>query len=539
MLLASFEELKAKMMKAMLDAEVKVIEGKAIPTKYQEIPALFEGWDEKASKAVRGALWISKKYDLIPEDTPLRQFWYMFIKLVFQKLHPSKRVANPTNSFYTSLSDIMRRTEYWYKDFNIYNKLSEDVFQRPETEWSIEKGYPSVILMPNVLITLEKESYFQTFQNFCDLLGINLYATAGMPSLSKTEEASRQLHELNTTDDLSIYTLTDYDPAGFNINKAFETQFESYLKRFNQKVKNTKVAPFPTHYSPEELRQGSYVVKPNTIGQERWNKPERIQERKDVDLIDHRFLDPKFYDLDKDSEIRDVLQEGQLKKDKHTEWIKKWKEKVEKGAEPHLLGLEVESLPQEPFPEQMPRDMSPEDAVGNARMRFIVFDKLIEDFDIEDSLEIFMKRFFIEYPSSEAWILLKEKADFGRLNRLKEEIDRKIEELIDVQSNVLREDKDELEDIITEWRDDIIDNIRDNTDLIDEFEQSLRRAVANNDRQESFRDGFDFPEFSDGIKDFEASDETKELIEERIVENSNFINDLLRQLDEQIDVYKE
>ncbi len=537
--MATFDELKAKMKKAMIEAETKVLEGKTPPTRYQEIPALFKGWNEKASKAIRGAMWISKKYNLIPPDTPLRSLWYKFIKLVFQKLHPSKRVANPTHSFYKSLADIMKRTEYWYRDFNIYNKLSEDVFQKPHLFWSLEKGEPPAILFPNVLVTLEKESYFQTFQTFCDLLGINLYAAGGMPSLSKAEEASRQVHELNETDDLRLYTLSDYDPAGFNIDETFKKQFSGFLDRFNQKVKNTKVAPFPKHYTPEELEQGSYVVKPNTIGQERWNKPERIQERKDADLIDHRLLKPDFYDLAKNSEIRDVLMEGELDKKKHTAWIKEWKEKVEKGVEPHILGLEVESMPQEPFPEQMPREMSPEEAVGDARMRFLVFDKLLEDFDIKDSLEIFLRRFFIEYPSSEAWALLKKKADFERLNTLKTEIDTKIDELITVQENVLREDKDRLEDIIEEWRDNIINNIEENTDLIDDFEQSLRRAIAINQNQDTFKNNFSFPEFTDRIKDFEPSDETKETIEERIVENSDFMNDLLKQLDEQIDIYKE
>ena len=537
--MATFDELKSKMKDAMIEAETKVLEGKTPPTRYQEIPALFEGWNEKASKAIRGAMWISKKYNLIPPDTPLRSLWYKFIKLVFQKIHPSKKVSNPTHSFYKSLADIMRRTEYWYRDFNIYNKLSKDIFQRPNRYWTAEEGEPSVILFPNVLITLEKESYFHTFQNFCDLLGINLYAAGGMPSLSKAEEASRQLRELNTTDDLNLYTLSDYDPAGFNINETFKNQFSEFLDRFGQKVNNIKVAPFPNQYNPQELREGSYVVKPNTIQQERWNEPERIQERIETDLIDHRFLDPDFYSLEKDSEIKNVLMEGELDKKKHTAWIKEWKEKVEKGAQPHILGLEVESLPDEPFPEQMPRDMDIDEAVGNARMRFIVFDKLLEDFDIKDSLKIFMKKYFIEYPSSEAWSILKRKADFERLNDLKYEIERKIDNLITVQSNVLREDKNELESIIEEWRDNIIENLRDNDDLIDKFEQSLRKAIAENEKQVSFKDGFDFPDFPDSINDFEASDDTKKIIEERIVENSDFINDLLRQLDEQIDIYKE
>ena len=81
--LTDFEELKSKMKSLMIEAETKVLEGKDIPTKYQEIPALFEGWDEKASKAIRGAMWISKKYNLIP-------FHNDFITNCYQKVRICK-----------------------------------------------------------------------------------------------------------------------------------------------------------------------------------------------------------------------------------------------------------------------------------------------------------------------------------------------------------------------------------------------------------------------------------------------------------------
>ena len=117
--LADYEELKNKMISTMKQTEAEVLADKNPPTTPQEIPQLFAGWDKPSSKAVQGALWIARKYNLIPEDSPLRQIWYAFIKLVFQNLAPEKQVGNPENAFYNSFADIIKKGDMYYSDFNV------------------------------------------------------------------------------------------------------------------------------------------------------------------------------------------------------------------------------------------------------------------------------------------------------------------------------------------------------------------------------------------------------------------------------------
>ena len=101
----SFEELKLEFHTLVQDITAQlIIKDQDIPAKMQEIPELFEGWSDKrftssyrepskaprtykldAGKTVKAALWIARKYDLVPKDTPLRQVWYAFIKLALQK----------------------------------------------------------------------------------------------------------------------------------------------------------------------------------------------------------------------------------------------------------------------------------------------------------------------------------------------------------------------------------------------------------------------------------------------------------------------
>lgn len=518
--MASFEELKAKMKKSMINASTKVLVGKTEPITYSDIPQLFEGWDESASKAVRGALWIAKKYDLIPKDSPLRQVWYMFMKLVFQKLHPSKRVAHAVDSFYKSFADIMKRTDFWYKDFNVVNPPSD--FKEVDRFWSAE-------LFPNVLLALEKESYYSSMQTFANLLGINLYASGGMSSFSKAEDISRKLHDAHPKKDLNIYTISDYDPAGFNISENLQKHFYDYLKRSNQNVIAHKLSPYPKDYTPKELKQSGYIVKPGTVKQARWNKDERIQERIDTDFIDHRFEDLDFYNIDKGSEIRDVLTEGDLDKKDHTKWINEWRKRVEGGEIPHMLGLEVESLPRKPLPEQMPHGMSPDDATGNARMRLLVYNKLIHDFELQDVIKkLYTKHFIDEYPSHKAWEIFKEKADIQGLEDLKEEIDEKIDDLISRQENVLEGDYEILEEQLEEWIDEIGD------DNVEKFEQALRKAVAIDQEQSKFIEDYDFSEIEKEINDYELEVDTIERIDEESERNIEILNNILEQLKKEL-----
>jgi len=506
--------------------EARLTQGIIIPTIPQEIPALFEGSALPASKAVQTALWIAKNNNLIARNTPLRSVWYDFIKLVLQKI--IKRVRNPADSYYKSFGDIIRKTDLWYKDFNVVNE--------PAAYAIVE--YPGERLFPNVMICLEKESYFQVFKTFCDLLGLHLYAGGGMPSYSAAEDISRKIHDAALDEDLDIFTISDYDPVGFDIANTFETQFSDYLTRFGTQVKSERKAPYPYHYTEDERERGMYGVKPATVDRKRWTEKEYREETLKYGVFDERFKDPNFYDTDKSSEIHkflDEASEGKMTKPSRDAWINKWRDRAKHGDFPHVMGFEVESLPGRPFDEQLPPNFDPADAVGRARMRFIIFDKLIESYKLEDALEKWLENNFITNPEESAKTKVKESSRFVDIDNIKDEITRRLDELMDMKFNMLfGSDVEEVKKNIEEWRKDIIEEYIDDPDKIKDFENTLRVAIAKDEDKWNFGWRYNrlLPNIPDTVtENLVVPDEVNEAIED----NRSFLDDLLEQINNKIE----
>jgi len=523
----TFEKQKNKFMSMVMAKEALILQGKALPTIPQDIPALFEGSTLPASKAVQTALWIAKNNDLIARRTPLRSVWYDFIKLVLQKI--IKRVRNPADSFYKSFGDIIRKTDLWYKDFNVVNE--------PAAYTIVE--YPGSRLFPNIMICLEKESYFQVFKNFCDLLGLHLYAGGGMPSYSAAEDISRKIHDAAPDENLDIYTISDYDPVGFDIANTFKIHFSDYLDRFGTQVKSERKAPFPYHYVDDKERERAmYGVKPITVDRKRWKQKEHVEERLKYKIYDERFKDPNFYDTDKDSEIHkflDEASEGKMKKPSRDAWISKWKTRAEQGDFPHVMGFEVESLPGRPFDEQLPPGYDPKDAVGRARMRFIIFDELIKSYKIEDALEKWLENNFITEPEESAKTKVKESSRFIDIDSIKDNIKERLDDLLDMKFNLLfGSDVEEVKKKIEDWRKDIIEEYIDDPNKIKDFENTLRVAIAEDEAKWDFQWRYNrlLPSIPDTVtKDLEIPEEVNEAIED----NRSFLDDLLEQINSKIE----
>ena len=470
--LDSYDELKNKMISTMKKTSTEVLGDKPTPTTPQEIPELFYGWNKPLSKAVQGALWIAKENNLIPEDSPLRQIWYAFIKLIFQNAAPEKRVKNPESSFYNSFADIIKKGDLYYKDFNVLND--------PAASQIPDNYYESYIYFPNTLIGLEKESYFGVFKKFANLLGVHLYAGGGQPSLSASEEVARRVSEKLPSEDLRIYTISDYDPAGMDIANTFKEHFEEYLGRKGRQVMSTRIAPNPEHYTDDELRQAIYTVA--QANKARWKA---LQDERDS------------YNLG------------------------------------NTDGMEVESLPAIPFDRQMPSGMNAEDAVGQARMRLIVYDKLVEDNDMGEVLRNFMKKTFITAPSAEAETIVEEAIGLNDLQSKRYEITEKLERIDGLIKADLAGDIDDLATDIREWRKDTIEEWKDDDEKIDLFEDNLRRAVARNQNQDDFRYRFrrHYPTIPDTFTEWEAPLKSKELVDA----HEEYYDKLIKELDEKIE----
>ncbi|KKN39612.1 hypothetical protein LCGC14_0741860 [marine sediment metagenome] len=477
--MASFEELKNKMMAAIQGLERTVMEGKTPPTTPQEIPEIFSEYTGTARKGLRTALWIARRYNLIPQQSPLRQVWYAFIKLTLQKINEArsaaglKRIEGKENTYYGALGDIIGATDLWYSDFNILNDPAG--FQYPDT-------FSYAILFPNVMIALEKESYYGAFKKFCDLLGLTLYAGGGNPSKSASETVAKKVHDIFPNDRLKIYTISDYDPAGFSIANVFKDHMKLYLDRFNQDVDSDRVAPYPEHYTPDELSRSIYTVSKDNL--KIWN--EGIAKS-----------------------TRDAAGLGQTE------------------------GMEVESLPASLLPSQIPSGMNATDGVGGARMRVILFDKLIEDFDLSDSLKKFMDRYFFISPDSEASTIIDNNSGISKINDRAWDMYYKIENIGKKLRKELESDEEELGNEIRDWRDEEVESWINDSSKVDTFEDALKRAIIRNEGQTDFSYRFrrTFPNLPNNFREWETPLKTKDKIQEQ----EDYINKLLEELDERID----
>lgn len=148
-----YDQIKNDFIRKIVSTEREVMEGKVEPSTPQEIPELFSDYTGTVRAGLRAALWVAKRYHLIPEDSPLRQVWYSFIKLTLQKINEAREEAGKKviegkeNTFYDALGDIIAKSEYWYSDFNVLNDPAG--FQYPDV-------YSYAILFPNVMIGLIK-----------------------------------------------------------------------------------------------------------------------------------------------------------------------------------------------------------------------------------------------------------------------------------------------------------------------------------------------------------------------------------------------
>lgn len=490
----NLEQLKKRFTALVTDLESNIITAdKPIPTKMQDIPALFEGWENKrfissfkdrsrapkdynldATKTIKAAVWIAKKYNLVPRDTPLRQAWYGFIKLSLQK--SGNKIQNPDQMMSKAFSDIIKETDYYYSDFNIKN-----VPIGLKTPDIIEK----TILFPNTLIAMEKASYYNYLVNIGDLLGLTIYSAGGQSQMTLAETVINEITNKFGDIPLDMYTITDYDPGGMNISGGVYDHIKLFLERKGVDFNHIRVAPKPEHYTPEELEAALYDASSTT--QKNWNTAELIAEREKYDI-------------------------------------------------PQKKGMEVESLPAAPLPEQMPSDMDIDEAIGQARMRLIIYDALLDKWGIEHPLNQYLDKYFYPSPDIEAETIIKGRARIDSLTSKAWDIYSKMSNLEDRLTDEFSDEIEELSDGIEQWRDDEREDWVENEERIDEFENELRTAVARDYTQDRLRYTITKPELPNEfvewkLKNLDAKNKVNGFVE--------MLDGMIEKIDEEIAAYEE
>jgi len=215
---------------------------KATVSTMQEIPALFNGLKLDGTDVVRSAMQIAKNNDLIPSESVLRNIWYSFIKLSFQK--NGKNLKNLDKSFSATLWKFIQNFNLHYADFNVLDKTNPQQISYGDS-------------FGNTVLHLEKNSAFNQFKNISSFLGISLVATGGKPGAAATEYLYDSMHNKNK---INKITLSDLDVDGLIISESMFEQMK-YFEKFNNTqstMMNRRIGPNYEHYTDTELLQSFY-----------------------------------------------------------------------------------------------------------------------------------------------------------------------------------------------------------------------------------------------------------------------------------------
>jgi len=501
-----------------------------------------------AKEIVQMALETAKQLNLVRPgmELPLRRVWYAYAKAALErglmgyvyskkseKKHGQQR--EPLDGdYYSGFSDIIKNDpSLWYDTYGVKNsgKLTYVPSASP---------YLGDMFEP-IMLGVEKTSYFQVLENMAKMLGLSLYAAGGQSSVSASEEIMKRIDPImkqKKKKHLHIYGVTDFDPAGYSIAKNIYEHSKIFIERFGGKADYERLAPLPKHYTDTELEQGLYTIK------QKWAEPSvhtftRGKRKGETEIKGHWG-----YNHDRKTPLKTGVLLGGLDaiKDREDEGKIKFKRKrleykkttgTHREGDPILdrsgneqlyisQGLEIESLPEEPLESILknPPSTMPTSYSGIARMRFILFDDIIERHGLDEAFKFL--------------ISLKNQGSYTGDNLVGRVIDVKNAEEIDeivssadepfwqlhtdlekwIKSYIENERKDVSADIDA-WIDDVIqkytnqkhsDYNKDKTkELIVNLKDSIYEALASNENSIKIR----FPEiFSiDKIKHYSQLDE--------------------------------
>lgn len=192
-------------------------------------------------------LWQQVNYIRAGAESPViggnvRSLWYL-VKPVLSRLD----ILDETDHYKTlseQLGEMVSNKILSYHEFG----LLED------GKWKVGAFNPHVILMA------EKESHFAFLQQMQDLTGSSIIATGGQPSTITseyfTDALKIALEKAGNADQITVLSLTDYDPFGYSLLDTFMGDLKTFGIK-NSQVINLSV---PKNYTPEQLEMLHYDI---------------------------------------------------------------------------------------------------------------------------------------------------------------------------------------------------------------------------------------------------------------------------------------
>ena len=252
-----------------------------------------------------------------PEPRTLRFLWYSLIKPALEKLgalqeefYDETRVKNKDRQFEIPKWDqklSMYLSELVDQGITTYEQLGIVDGSRPRRS-PCGQHIPvhtvsTVRPYPNIILFTEKDTVFQVVEDIAAVFGIAALSGSGEPSHAATEHLVRSMVKnpnFGTSNKIWIFSLTDYDPSGYDIAKNLMEQVRKVASSFDiLDVYHQRLGLIPEQLSPEEREENKYS--PKGKGLANW-------------MIDTGGIDGEAYGLELDalpiSRIRELFIEG-------------------------------------------------------------------------------------------------------------------------------------------------------------------------------------------------------------------------------------
>ena len=222
------DDLPVKRMASV--CRVEMIDDQFVPTVIEEGMSRDEicSWCPPVKKArgnydynLRDVLrWlITEEFDLVGsarEPGNVRHFWYTN---VLKTLTEVLQVENSSNVIESTLSQVWRELvisgRVSYSGMNIISGKQRN-------------AYSNIVNSdcPNVIIGIEKESYFEAFKWMGDLFRCHFITAGGMPSRAVTNNLAENLAEqgMDLSQKFHMIGIADFDPGGMFISNMFAQQ---------------------------------------------------------------------------------------------------------------------------------------------------------------------------------------------------------------------------------------------------------------------------------------------------------------------------
>lgn len=237
----------------------------------EELKEYF-GSDIEKSVLMRSIIMSEKNHGTVTYERSLRSFWYSAVKPTLDKLgllEESDQTEESLTKWDAVLSryvaDLLRRGYLTYSELNIVDNSRQRT--NPHETYSIPDittyGY-QVTAAPysNIIIATEKDTVYNIIKDIANLFGCSCISSKGQNSLGAMESLIKGMNG-HKQEEITILTMTDYDPAGYYIANALKKQARdiSNALGYNPYINIERIGIKPEQLDYETVQANKYTPK--------------------------------------------------------------------------------------------------------------------------------------------------------------------------------------------------------------------------------------------------------------------------------------